>query len=412
MLKVLTTWLDAFTEASPGRRLLLAVFTVLPVAALVAAYLWLNQPPYRVLFPRLSDQAGGEVMAALEQLDIAYRLSEKDGAIEVPADQVYAARFKLAARGLPKSDTHGFEPPGSGPTFGLSQFQEQLRYQHALEAELVRSIGTFDAVAAARVHLALPKISPFLRDPPPVTAAVLVQLKPQKTLTNEQVSAIQRMVAASVPRLKMHDVSVLDPQGHLLSGLGTGTEGRGATLEVELTRRVVEGLTALMGASKFNVQVTTLLGAEGRLRRVNAAVILPPNTAPEVIDKAALLTRQALGFDAQRGDSLSVFALPAAPVPVAPVESQPQAVATTPAPRHARQPEPIDSLPWILGATAIGLLVLAGLRLRSRPSLARADPEDLISEDETFDQLLQASRRQTLDNPRVTADVIRLWMRA
>ena len=412
MLKVLTTGFDAFAEASPGRKLLLVVLTVLPVAALVAAYLWLNQPPYRVLFPRLSDQAGGEVMAALEQLDIAYRLSEKDGAIEVPADQVYAARFKLAARGLPKSDTHGFEPPGSGPTFGLSQFQEQLRYQHALEAELVRSIETFDAVAAARVHLALPKISPFLRDPPPVTAAVLVQFKPQKTLANEQVSAIQRMVAASVPRLKMHDVSVLDPQGHLLSGLGIGTEARGATLEAELTQRVAQGLAALMGASPFNVQVTTLLGAEGRLRRVNAAVILPPNTTPEVIAKAALLARQALGFDAQRGDSLSVFALPAAPAAAAPVESPPKAVTIAPTLRPTPHPAPTDWLPWILGAGAVGMVVLAGLRLRPRPAPVADHPENPLSEDETFDQLLQASRRQTLDNPRVTADVIRLWMRA
>lgn len=414
MFKVLTTWLDAFTEAGPGRKLLLAGLVVLPIAALIAAYLWLNQPPYRVLFPRLSDQAGGEVMAALEQLDIAYRLSDKDGAIEVPANQVYAARFKLAARGLPKSDTHGVEPPGSGPTFGLSQFQEQLRYQRALEAELMRSIETFEAVAAARVHLAMPKISPFLRDPPPVTAAVLVQFKPQQSLTNEQVAAIQRMVAASVPRLKPTDVSVLNSQGQLLGEPRTDPETRGATLEAELTQRAVKGLAALMGAKPFSVQVTTLLGPEGRLRRLNAAVILPPHTSPEVIEKATLLTRQALGFDAQRGDNLSVFALPAAPVPPAPVASQPKPVSSAPAPRPARVPEsePTDWLPWLIGVGAVGILVLAGLRLRSRTTLTSNPAEDLMSEDENFEQLLQASRRQTLDNPRVTADVIRMWMQA
>ena len=407
MFKVLTTWLDAFAEASPGRKLLLALLAVLPIAALIAAYLWLNQPPYRVLFPRLSDQAGGEVMAALEQLDIAYRLSDKDGAIEVPANQVYAARFKLAARGLPKSDTQGFESTASGPTFGLSQFQEQLRYQHALEAELVRSIETFEAVAAARVHLALPKISPFLRDPPPVTAAVLVQFKPQKNLTHEQVTAIQHMVAASVPRLKATDVSVLDPHGQLLGGLTTAPETRGATLEAELTHRVVEGLTALMGASKFSVQVTPVFGGEGRLRRLNSVVILPSNTSPEVIDKTTLLTRQALGFDAQRGDSLSVFALPSTPA-----DMQPKSASAEPVRRPAPQPESADPLPWILGAGVAVILLLAAIRLRPRPLVGSDHLEDLISEDENFDQLLQASRRQTLDNPRVTADVIRMWMRA
>ena len=410
MFKILTAGLDAFTDASPGRKLWLALLAVMPIAALVGAYLWLNQPPYRALFPRLSDQSGGEVIAALEQLDIAYRLSATDGAIAVPANQLYSARFKLAARGLPKPDAQGYERAESGPTFGLSQFQEQLRYQHALETELVRSIQTLDTVAAARVHLALPKVSPFLRDPPPVTAAVLVQFKPQQSLTNEQVTAIQRMVAASVPRLKPADVSVLDPQGQLLGVVTPVTETRGAALEADLTRRVVEVLAAWLGADKIKVQVTTTLSPEGRLRRVNAAVILAPDTSPEVISKATTLAREALGFDAQRGDSLSVFALPATPQSPRQPQAAPVAMPETGARAPLVRPDPAALLPWIAGAAIASVLLWIGLRLRKRSSATPVADEDGTSEN--FDGLLQASRRQTLDNPRITADVIRLWMRA
>jgi len=412
LFKVLTAWFEVFTDASPVRKLLLALLAVLPIAALVGAYLWLNQPPYRVLFPPLSDKSGGEVIAALEQMNIGYRLSDANGAIEVRADHLYSARFQLAARGLPKPDAQGFERAESGPTFGLSQFQEQLRYQHALETELVRSIQTLDAVAAARVHLALPKVSPFLRDPPPVTAAVLVQFKPQQSLTNEQVTAIQHMVAASVPRLKPADVSVLDPQGQLLGIVTPVTETRGAALEADLTRRVVEVLAAWLGADKIKVQVTTTLSPEGRLRRVNTAVMLPQDASPEVISKATTLAREALGFDTQRGDSLSVFALPptlqSPPLPQAAPIAMPKTGARAPVTR----PQPAALLPWIAGAAFASVLLGIGLRLRKRASAAPVTEEDGTADSENFDGLLQASRRQTLDNPRVTADVIRLWMRA
>ncbi len=413
MIKVLRAWLDAFVEASPGRRLLLALLVMLPIAALVGAYLWLNQPPYRTLFPRLSDQSGGEVMAALDQLDIAYRLSDNDGTLQVPANQLYSARYKLAARGLPKPDTQAYARTESAPSFGLSQFQEQLRYQHALEAELVRSIETLAAVASARVHLALPKVSPFLRDPPPVTAAVLVQLKLQHSLTSEQVSAIQHMVAASVPRLKPADVSVIDPQGQLLGvpgpaplpGVaGSAAEMKRATIEAALVQRVKQALADWPGADKFRVQVTASLRADGRLRRVNAAVILAPGTPPDLIDKASLLAREALGLDAQRGDSLSVVALPA----IAPAKAPPSLPARVVSPLQSDHIAP----EWVWSGSALGVLLVAWLALRKRKRLVSPMDEATPSESEAFDALLQALRRQTLDNPRVTADVIRMWMRA
>ena len=442
MAKVLTALFEAFTAASPVRRLLLVLLLILPVAALVAAYIRLNQPPYKVLYVKLSDRAGGEVMAALERLDIPYRLSEVNGVIEVPGSQLYAARFKLAAQGLPKPESNGLDALDNTSTFGLSQFQEQLRYQRSLEAELARSIETVTAVATARVHLALPKSSPFLRDPPPATAAVLVQLKPQEVLADEQVSAIQLMVAASVPRLGQSEVSVLDQHGRLLGAApgGTANQLRRTALEADLARRVIDVLAPWLGADSIRVQVTATLAdsetmqtveryrtiagkarpveksvhttrtPEGRLRRLNAAVILGLDASPEQIEKATSLTRQALGFDARRGDSLSVFALP----PNVP----PQRIREVPISVSPAIPSTKEPVSWFSAAGAAVLLaVLLWLGLRKRRSrLAKSQPamaeQDTAPAGEAFDSLLLESRRQTLDNPRVTADVVRLWMRA
>jgi len=477
LTKSLTALFDIFAAASPVRRLLLALLPVLLIAAMAAAYLWLNPPPYKVLYTKLSDRSGGEVMAALERLDISYRLSESNGAIEVPANQLYSARFKLAALGLPKPESHGLDALDQAPSFGLSQFQEQLRYQHALEAELARSVESLSAVATARVHLALPKSSPFLRDPPPATAAVLVQLKSRDGLAEEQVSAIRMMVAASVPRLRQSDVSVLDQQGRLLNAAaaGSASQEHRAALERDLARRVVDVLVPWLGADKVKVQVTATLAdseteqtveryrsvtvagkvrpleksvrttraLEGRLRRLNAAVILTLDATPGQIEKATLLTRQALGFDARRGDSLSVFALPhdgfdAASKSDALKDSDPlraearaESYASTILGDARRSADGFDDasskmadalmpVRWPLVAGGVALLVgllwlfstMQGRMLRRRRAQSAGIEAEAPSANEAFDNLLQASRRQTLENPRVTTDVVKLWMRA
>ena len=208
---------DLIAEASPLRRFMLALLVLLPLAALGAAYLlWSTPPVYRVLYPQLSDRAGGEVIAALDQLDIPYHLSAADGTIEVPADQLHVARYRLAARGLPRTEADVEDEADRAPRFGASSLQEQQRYQHALEIDLARSIQKLEAVEFAWVHLAIPRVSPFLRDAPSATAAVLVRLRHGAHLSVEQVTTIQTLVAASVPRMKRADVQVLDPSGVLL----------------------------------------------------------------------------------------------------------------------------------------------------------------------------------------------------
>jgi flagellar M-ring protein FliF len=436
---------DLIAEASPLRRFRLAVLVLLPLAALAAAYVWFNPPVYRVLYTQLSDRAGGEVITALDQLDIPYRLSAADGTIEVPAAQLHTARYRLAARGLPRSDEDVEDEIDRAPSFGASSLQEQQRYQHALETDLARSIQALDAVALARVHLALPKVSPFLRDAPPATAAVLVRLRPGAQLDAGQITTIQTLVAASVPRMKRAEVQVLDPRGVLLGGAAPeAAQSQRLALEQDLARRALAVLTPWLGADRVSVQVTATLEdsetrqtveqvrnvmvagqahplektvrttrvPEGRIQRLNAIVILGFDAGADELLRAEQLARQALGLVAARGDSLSVYALPVAlRTPAADPVPQAQAPAVLAQALPANQPPrvatPYVLPPWLLVAAAAAiLLALVVIRQRLARQLPPAQP---LADD--FDALLDAARSRVLDDPRVTADVIKLWMR-
>lgn len=439
---------DLIAEASPVRRIMLALLVILPLAALGAAYVWFNPPVYRVLYTQLSDRAGGEVIDALEQFDIPYRLSASDGTIEVPADQLHAARYRLAARGLPRSDENAQDEVDSAPRFGASSLQEQQRFQRALEIDLARSIQKLEAVELARVHLALPKVSPFLRDAPPATAAVLVRLRPGSQLDADQVTTIQTLVAAGVPRLKRSEVQVLDPRGVLLGGAPPeAAQSPRLALEQDLARRALAVLTPWLGKERVSVQVNATLEdsetqqtvehvrnvvvagqarplekttrttrvPEGRIQTINSIVILGFDASADEQSRAAQMAGQALGLQPARGDTVKVFALPA----VAPNPQAEEVVAAprTQAPVGVAPARPVGSSPaavpfalpqWSLPAAAAILLLLAtwiGLRARRRPVAAAEVEAD-------FDVELDAVRSRVLADPRVTADVIKLWMRA
>ena len=448
-------------EASPRRRLTLALLLVLPFVALAVAYFRLDPPVYSVLYAQLSDRAGGEVIAALDELDIPYRLTAR-GRIEVPADRLHTARYRLAARGLPKTDDEREDETERAPGFGISSQQEQQRMQRALESELARSIQKFDAVELVRVHLAVPRVSPFLRHAPPPTAAVLVRLRDGARLSPAQVASIQTLVAAAVPRMKRADVQVLDPHGVVLgSAPPDDGQSRRQALERDLTDRVRAVLTPWLGEDRVNVQVTATLESsetrrtverirnvvvggqprpaektvsttrvpEGSIRQLHAVVILGFDATANERWKAGQLARQALGYEAARGDSVKVYALPvaetaAATPPVPEDQNEPRAAAPdavsaeAPAAAAASIPQargvapaaaasdPSASLLWLAGAVALGLLGWAWMRARNR----RPAHADLVVED--FEGELAMTRSRVMADPRVAADVIKLWMRA
>lgn len=232
------------------------------VAAGVGVVLWTKEPTHSLLYGNLGQQDAAQIAQALEQNGVPYKLDGASGAITVPSDRVHDARLKLAGQGLPEGDG-GFAVMSKDPGFGVSQFMEGARYQHALETELARTIANLQAIEGARVHLALPRQSAFVRDRRAPSASVFLQMKPGRRLESEQVTAIVNLVASSIPELEAEQVTVVDQQGRLLSAPGGNDElavrekqleiARG--MEERYTQRVEELLAPLVGPGRVRAQV-------------------------------------------------------------------------------------------------------------------------------------------------------------
>ena len=242
----------------------IGIFLGIPlVLALIAGMMmWANQASYRVLFSGLSDQDGGAIVDALTQMKIPYQHNATGTAILVPSDKVYDARLALASQGLPKGSVVGFEVM-DGQQLGITQFQEQVNYQRALEGELIRSIQSISAVRSARVHLAIPKPSIFIRDRQLPSASVILTLFGGRFLTDQQIAGIVNLVSSSLPGLMPDKVSIVDQTGRLLTqshqnetGLNPSQLAYTQQVETNLTQRVIDILTPIFGQENIRATVT------------------------------------------------------------------------------------------------------------------------------------------------------------
>jgi flagellar M-ring protein FliF len=250
------------------RPLLVLLGIAAAVAAGVTVVLWSQGPNWGLLYGGLSPSDANEVAQALQSANVPYKVDAGSGGILVPQDRISDARLKLAAQGLPAGDGAGLELIRKDPGFGVSQFMESARYHHALEVELVRTITSLQAVEAARVHLAVPVQSAFVRSRREPSASVFLRLKPGRRLEPEQVSGIVHLVASSIPELEADQVTVVDQNGHLLSAPRNGaTAAADAQLEAArrleetYTDRIEELLAPLVGAGRVRAQVAVDLDA-------------------------------------------------------------------------------------------------------------------------------------------------------
>ncbi|NLG77299.1 MAG: flagellar M-ring protein FliF [Xanthomonadaceae bacterium] len=233
------------------------------VAAGVGVVLWSKEPTYALLYGNLGQQDAAQIAQALDASGVPYKLDATTGAITVPADRVHDARLKLAGQGLPEGDG-GFAVLSKDPGFGVSQFMEGARYQHALETELARTISNLQAVEGARVHLALPRQSAFVRDRRAPSASVFLQLKPGRRLESQQVTAIANLVASSIPELESGQVTVVDQQGRLLSAPGGDDEFAVREKQLEIARNLEE---------RYTSRIESLLAPLVGIGRVRAQVV-------------------------------------------------------------------------------------------------------------------------------------------
>jgi len=245
------------------RQLLLLVGVAAAVALGVAVVLWSRGPNYGLLYAGLEQKDAAAVTQALQASNTPYTLGADGNSIMVPASDLAAIRLKLAAQGLPQGSAATSAAPAADSPFGMSDLAERTRYQQMLETDLGSTIAGLQSVRAARVHLALPKPSAFIRDNKEASASVLVTLYPGRQLDASQVAAIVHLVASSVPSLDPKQVSVVDQAGQLLTTTDAGsasaigdTRLRLATrIENTYAQRIEELLTPLVGPGKVRAQV-------------------------------------------------------------------------------------------------------------------------------------------------------------
>ena len=317
------------------------------VAIAMAFTLWSRGPEYKVLYTNVSDRDGGAIIASLAQMNVPYKFAEGGGAILVPADRVPEVRLKLASQGLPKAGGVGFELMDN-QKFGTSQFAEQVNFQRALEGELARSIESIGTIESARVHLAMPKPSLFVREQKKPSASVVLTLHRGRSIDEGAVSAIVHMVSSSVPELDPKSVTVVDQRGNLLSAANAGTRGLDVTqlkytqeIEQGYIRRIEAILQPIVGAGNVHAQVA----ADIDFSVVeNTDEKYRPNQEP---GSAAIRSQQSSESGQSGGPASGV---PGAltnqppPDPVAPI--------TTPAPAPARAGAPGTPAPGQLKMSA------------------------------------------------------------
>lgn len=259
------SFLENLAEMSVLRQLGLLVGLAASVAIGFAVVLWSQQPDYRPLYGSLNGMDATQVIETLTASGIDYTIEPNSGALLVKAGDLARARLRLAAAGVAPTDTSvGFEILDREQGLGTSQFMEATRYRRGLEGELARTVASLNNVKAARVHLAMPKASVFVRDERKPSASVLVELYPGRALEPSQVMAIVNLVATSVPELDKGQVTVVDQKGNLLSDQQELSELTMAgkqfdytrRMETLFTQRVHNILQPVLGTGRYKAEVS------------------------------------------------------------------------------------------------------------------------------------------------------------
>jgi flagellar M-ring protein FliF len=276
---------QAFNRLGEQQKMIFLVGVAALIAVVVGSILWSRQPDWKVLFSNLNEKDGGAIVAILETQNTPHRYSD-GGSLMVPAERVHEVRLKLASQGLPRGGMVGFELM-ENQKFGTSQFTEQVNYQRGLEGELARTIQSIGAVQAARVHLAIPKPSVFVREEQKPTASVMLNLYPGRTLDSGQIAGIGHLVSSSVPQLPMANVAIIDQNGALLSQLKSKLSDAGLDpaqlkyvreTENGVITRIEEILKPMLGAGNFKVQVAADIDFS---QSEQTAESYRPNSTPE-----------------------------------------------------------------------------------------------------------------------------------
>jgi len=269
----------------PGfRRAFPTLLASLTAVAAIVLYWGMQKPEMTTLYSSLSETEKSRVLTSLQNMGIDVQLDPATGEILVPADEYHQSRISLAAQGLPEFSGGQFNDLDNLP-LGISRSVEGVRLRQVQEAELAKSITEISSVKGARVHLALPEKSVFVRDQTPPTASVFVNLKNGRSLDKTQVLAITNLVSSSVPGMNPASVSIVDQFGNLLSNSPDDPDQVLADSQLEYRMRLesiyrnrVQSLvTPIVGSNNINAQIN--LEIDFTRREVSQEIVDPDASA-------------------------------------------------------------------------------------------------------------------------------------
>ena len=230
-------------------------------------YIMINMPSYRPLMITMSEADQQTAIEALRTSEFKPVLDPATGQITVPANKYHEARIFLASKGIPKTGHMGMDSLKDQSAMTTSQFMEQVRYTSAMEQELARTIMQIDSIQQARVHLAMPKQSVFVRDRTPPKASVIITPHAGRSVSQNQVQALVHLVASSVPLMTPENVAVVDNQGKLITesstaatlGLTSAQSTHKQKMEELYRLRVTQILAPIVGDNNVRSQVNMSL---------------------------------------------------------------------------------------------------------------------------------------------------------
>lgn len=273
-------------------------------AGIIAFFIYLTSrlasPELALLYGELAAQDSGQIVARLEQMSVPYQLSEEGGKIFVPQDQVGRMRMVMAEEGLPSGGSVGYEIFDRSEGLGTTNFVQNINHVRALEGELARTIGSISSVKQARVHLVLPRRELFSRERQDPSASIILMVA-GGGIDQQQVTAIQHLVAAAVPGLKPAMVSIVDDKGTLLArgteeGAPAQIASRAQEMRIGYESRMVRTIEELLGRSLGAGNVRAQVSAEMDFDRIteNAEIYDPDG---QVVRSTQTVEEQASNQD-------------------------------------------------------------------------------------------------------------------
>ena len=258
-----SNFLKGFNRLDLARQAGLMIALAASIALGFSVVLWSQNESYQPLYPSMQGFDTSELVQVMDTASIPYRIDPASGVLLVPSDSVDMVRLQVASAGVTRDNGYGYEFLDQEQSLGTSQFMEANRYKRSMEGELQRTITSFRHVQAARVHLATPERSVFVRNSLKPTASVFLALHSGRQLSDIQVQAITNLVASSVPEMMPEDVTIVDQQGNLLSRIGENAEMMMASEQFNYVRRYEETLVGrvnrilhpLLGAGRFTAEV-------------------------------------------------------------------------------------------------------------------------------------------------------------